>query len=347
MGARLVVGGLVVLAGLALALSFFLSSDRSPGPLGYRVVYEVDDLSGDEPRTSTEVLEVRKPYDSRVEIYEGSVTDGRVSGGQVTNRLFQWTLGEGGDPSFGIARPPGPPERDLSQRPLEDAVDAGLAEKGEERTLRGTRCQTYVWRRPYPNRVEPGDDRELVEACVTSDGILIEETWRLGGQAVRVTRATEIEPQLELSDERFLIGREPSGDETSRFFSERLRVNDEQDPPGNFLRPRLPRGFTIDRTTIVTEQPAQGIPGSIIYFESYVDGPELAFVEQGTSFAGPPWGTEGVEVELGEVGPGLVVFFADHVEVRISGGGDFVRVWARSRSRAVELAESLAPVDQE
>ena len=87
----------------------------APGPddeqlSGYRVVYRVVDAEPDAKNTSTEIVEVRRPYGGRVE----TRTDGETTTGRITSREHLWQLGDDGELEFGVLRPPGGPTRDAS-----------------------------------------------------------------------------------------------------------------------------------------------------------------------------------------------------------------------------------------
>lgn len=310
--------------------------------LDYRVVYEISEPLTEGSSVRTEVLEVRRPYDSRVELRVGEPPGGDIVTGSVTNRRYQWSLGAGGEPSFGLLRPPAGGERDLSAAALDDAVRRGLAEEGDGGRFAGQNCGTYLVRAPYPSPVAPPTETERTEMCVTSDGILLFESWTTRGREVRVTEAVEVTGNEAVEGSRFLIGEEPPVSRSSGFLEENYAVTEDEMPLATPLRPEAPEGFSPDRRATLRERGSAQTPPLLIYSEAFVKDDELVVVEQGTSLAGAPWGDEGVRVDLGDVGPGLVVFYADHVEVRISGGNNFVRVWARSEEPALRFARSLS-----
>lgn len=340
---------IIIVAGAAAAIALILVLPRTPEVpgvdevrLSYRVVYEVSEPFAEGSSTRTEVLEVRRPYDSRVELREGAPPGGDIVTGSVTNRRYQWNLGAEGEPSFGLARAPAGAERDMAAPALGDAVDRGLAEESGDGRFAGEECTTYAVRAPYPAPTAPPTEDDRTEMCVTAEGIMLFESWTVGGREVRVTEAVEVTRDQAVAGSRFLIGEEPPESESSGFLEENYVVTENEMPLATPLRPEEPEGFMLDRRATLRERGSAQAPPTLIYSEAYLDGSDLVVVEQGTSLGGAPWGNEGRRVELGELGPGLVVFYPDHVEVRISGGNNFVRVWARSEDVALSFARSLA-----
>lgn len=342
---------LVVLALGGIGLSFLASPPAtelgSSDIRGYRVVYRIEDRAGAAPRVTTETVEVRRPYDGRVEQRPGSPPGGDVTSGNVTNRDHFWQLTDGGALQFGVDRKPAGPARDGSHSALRDAADAGVVDAIGAGEVLGHRCAWFGYAEPAPQSLSRPSADSRVESCVDRNGIVLEEVWRLAGRVARIIEAVELSTEPP-PVRRFLGDRDPSSErvqqsEASALLMGRLAVSDQidgVDEPSIEVHP--PRGWRLDRRVVVAESGGAGAASQAIV-ETYTRGWALVVVERGThpSYV-PPWPVdEGVLTERGSFGRGRTVYFADRVEFRLAGDLGYVRISAPSRGFAISFARRL------
>jgi hypothetical protein len=345
------VAGPVVVLGL-LAAAIVAVSRLSPAPelrsasiTGYRVVYRVEDRAGPRPRVHTEVLEVRRPYDSRIEQRPGPPPGGDVTAGNVVNRDHQWQLEEEGKLQFGVVRAPGGPGRDASYSALHDAAQSRAIDEIGTGEVLGHPCRWFAYADPSPARLAPPTGHSRIETCVHPDGIVLLEVWTVSGRTARIIEAVELRRHTP-SRGRFLEDKDPSSENVRQtqvpgLLQRQFAVQDVTDiePPAIDIRP--PRGWRRDRRAVVAQPGA----GTQSLTETYLRRGIVVIVERGTHPTLPPsWPTrEGTTIALGSLGHGRLVYFLDRVELRLVGNLGFVRVTAPSRADALTFVRALRP----
>lgn len=342
---------LIVLASPALAASL---GTRSSGVLaaetsqGYRIVYRVEDRSRPQVRVTTEVVEVGRPYDGRLETRSGRPPGGEITSGQVTNRDYFWQLGEQGVPHFGVRRIPAGPARDVSYGALLDAVRGGVVDALGAGRIAGRRCTWFASGEPGPQRLEPATAEGRIESCVDRSGMLLSEVWVFGGKAARIVEAVSVSTRVP-SPRRFLNGKDLRSETLQRPDALRLIqgqfVVDEDADVDLPTAIRAPRGWRRDRRAIASTASGGGRATQFLS-ETFVSDGQLVVVERGTHPAlRPGWPVdEGGRIDLGTLGAGRVVYYADRVELRLIGNLGFVRVAAPSQRLAVEFARGLRAI---
>lgn len=181
----------------------------APSPVAVRVVSEVDDTAGLEPRRSQDVLLVRLPFDVRIE--HRDATGAALVSGLVVNRAASFRLEAASVvAALSGARPPGPLPGTYSAAALAAAVAAGAAERSGDGRVAGEDCRRSAWRDLDSVPLQRPTVTDRVEVCVTADGIAIEETATLAGRVVRHARAVTIERSAALIGDPFLQESPPS-----------------------------------------------------------------------------------------------------------------------------------------
>jgi hypothetical protein len=334
---------LLVVSALASASCSSVTSDlreRSIG--GYRVVYRIEDRANpSRPKVATEVVEVRRPYGGRVEVRDRS--------GRVTSREHLWVLGKGGELSFGVLRPPGPPARDASLAALRDASRAGLVEMIGSGEIQGRRCAWFAYRKPAPDALALPTSTDRIESCVDSVGIVLHEVWTIDGRGVRIVEATSVDDGAPPAS-RFLEGKDPAKEkvtqpEAGRLVETSTLVADvDRDRERTPLRVGPPEGWQSDRASVVAVTAGGESRPTQFLSETFLKDGKLAIVEIGSSAQlAPPWGTdEGERIRL-RSGEGRVLYFVDRVEIRLLSAIGFARVIAPSRAIALHFVNGLAP----
>lgn len=329
---------LVAAAVGALVWTVLLRDDATPTAFtepvsSYSVTYRVETL-GQPAAESTEAVDVERPHRRRVEVREDP--DGPPRSVTVTNRRFFWSFGEEGEEQVGALRPPARIDGEISGRALEDAVDEALVERGGEQEVAGEPCATFAYRDPPPAPLAEPTAEDRVAICVSPDGILLREEWRLGGDVVRLREAVSVDRSPDLDDDRFLVGREPSDTEASRLLASQRAVEEDVVPLDDPLQVDLPEGFSEDRRAAVTT--TGGSLSVRAFVQSFRRGAELVVVEQGTEqLGGPDWDpAEGREIDVGRV-----LHHASGAEVRVILDGRWARVQAATPGLARQVARSL------
>jgi hypothetical protein len=337
------------LAWFAAAVLLASCSSAGPGvrpaPLdGYRVVYRIVDVAPGSTDRSTEIVEVRRPYDGRVAVRR----DGRTITGRITSREYFWQVGRDDAIEFGVLRPPGGPTRDASFQALLDAVRAGQAIRaGSDTVLRRT-CVWFAYRDPAPEPVVPPTDDSRVESCVDASGVVLREVWTLRGSAARILEAIELE-RVAPKRKRFLEGHDPATEKVTK--PKGAELLETQTIVRDIIEGRVSspfafekvKGWRRDRVALVGSTAGQGARPTQFLSRSYVRGTsEVVVVETGSDpqFA-PPWRTsEGKRIAIG-AGEGRLVFGVDRVEIRVLSKLGFARVIAPSRSIAERFIRGL------
>ena len=340
---RLPLLALLVVSALASASCSSVTSDLHERAIGgYRVVYRIEDRANpSRPDVTSEVVEVRRPYGGRVEVRDHS--------GRVTSREHLWVLGKGGELSFGVLRPPGPPARDASLAALRDASRAGQAQATGSGTVAGRKCAWFAYRKPAPDELALPTSNDRIESCVDAVGIVLQEVWTIGRRTVRIVEATSIDDGAPPAS-RFLEDKDPATErvaqpEAGRLVETSTLVADvDRDRERTPLRVTPPEGWKSDRASVVAVTAGgEGRPTQFLS-ESFLRGTKLSIVEIGSSAQlAPPWGTDAGERIRLESGEGRILYFIDRVEIRLLSAIGFARVIAPSRQIALDFVNGLTP----
>lgn len=307
----------------------------------YRVVYQVVDTAGPQPATSTDVVEVRQPFESRLEHREGAPPGDEVLSSTVVNARFQFNSSRG-EERFATGRIPGPLPQTVSVEALDAAVDAGVAERlGAPSPGLSEPCVGYAYRRAG-EILDKADAQDRVEACVTADGIVLREAITLGGRTVRVAEAVEVDRNPSFSAETFLSQRDPSKEPDARLL-ETEQVVAEGENENSRVDMAAPKGFEIARQVTVNRQLGATSPQVVLFIRGFNRGSELVVTEELlTDTPRAPWAEdEGQPVELGEKRTGRVIHRSGHIEVRVTAGGKFVKVSSARPALALAVARTI------
>jgi hypothetical protein len=343
---RVTLIALVVLASTACGAPARVGPQIQPrDPLdGYRVVYRIVDPERDANSVATEIVEVRRPYDGRVE----TRPDGKMTTtGRVTSREHFWQLGKDEELQFGVLRPPGGPTRDASIEALRDAARAGRAVAGGTDVVLRRTCWWFGYRDPAPKPLLPPTDASRVESCVDSSGVVLREVWTLAGEPARVVEAVELDPSAP-AKKRFLEGKDPASTKVTtpkgaELVETQTLVRDvisgEVQTPFSFDKPK---GWKRDRVALVGSTAGQGARPTQFLSQTFLRGDELVVMETGSGpqFA-PTWSpSEGKRVAIG-AGEGRLVYGVDRVEVRVLSAIAYARVIAPSEALAMRFVRAL------
>jgi hypothetical protein len=326
--------------GASSSAIFVPGPDVAPAP-SFRVVYRVDDTAGPQPFVSTDVLQVRRPFEARLEHRLGAPPGGTIKSSTVENVRFRINASDN-DGHFATRRVPGPLSEAPSPDVLEAAVAAGVAERVGDGAVANERCIRYLYRQAGNEILARPDERRRVEACVTPDGILVREAIRLEGRQVRVVEAVDVDRHPRVERDTFMATEDP--DSTELLETAQL-VSEGKAPKGSKLvEVPVPTGFRTSSQATVNRQPGENSPMTAFFVASYQRGTEILAVEQLlTAGAEGPWPQdEGSVVDVGHGRSVRVLYRAAYIEVRLAPGGHLVRVMADRAAVALAVARSLA-----
>ncbi|HVM06981.1 MAG TPA: hypothetical protein VM345_00840 [Acidimicrobiales bacterium] len=185
--------------------------DARPLPIGgepgaYSIIYRVERYDPSRVVVSTDRLDVRRPFDSRVVGERGGHT---VS--ERVSRLGAIVLSTG-QGARSIVAPPAAASGDLRLSPvLADAVESGALERREQRRVIGRRCQVFRAGGPIaagdlvPVGTKAGEHADF---CVDESGLVLEDVWYQGGRAIQRRVAEKLDTTVSFDATHFVLANE-------------------------------------------------------------------------------------------------------------------------------------------
>lgn len=327
----------------------------TPGtePASFEVTYETTVGA----QVSTEVLSVRRPFESRLEVRKG-----RPPGAGVTSvRVSRFGALETDSPSaegLHLTVPPTIAASDLRLRhSLALALSEGRALEVGDDVVAGRPCRRSVVGGPVASGallpyVASGSER--AEICVDARGILVEERWFKDGGLLRHRRAVAVR-QLDTSTNPFSTGRTLPRAEFDGAVT--AVTEDSRLPLGSWELDGPIEGFSrLGRWTSISPRlgdangnafdPDEGRQASL--HEVWTRGIDVIFIEQGSLLGegGPlPAHPQAFPVELGRLGTGEAIHDLRLNEARANVPGfGFVRVAGTVPiDDVISIARRLAP----
>lgn len=324
-------------------------------PERYRVDYRVEGLGGDDRVVSTDRLWVRRPFESRLESFDGAEVQGEPSSVQVG--AFGALRAEGDqDTEVVVAVPPGPPASDTRvAAALAEAHDDGRFELRERREVLGRPCQVIRSATDLASGdLAPPGEENYADTCIDERGLVLEELLVVDGQALLRRVAVDLDLDPDLADVSFAGGEQTvSTEEGGGFLGE---TEPDSRAPGPFFEPTAPEGF--DRLGRFAVIPAQHENFTDItrrdhrltyVSDVFVDGPSVVVFDQGGTFGDvdPFPDLAGVAVEVDGLGTATLSYGrSGPVLVVPRGHGDFLRArGTTSPAVLLDLLEDLEEVE--
>ena len=304
-------------------------------PLSFEVTYE----TAIGKQVSTEILSVRRPFESRLEVRTGR-PPGTAAKSVRVSRFGALETDSPTAEALHLTVPPTIAASDLRVRhSLVQAVTDGRAIERGAGVVTGRPCLRYVVGGPVASgALVPyvPDGPERAEICVDARGILLEERWFKDDRLLRHRRAVAVR-QLDSSTDQFSIGRdlpraEFDGAVTAVTETSRL-------PLGSWELDGPIEGFSrLGRWTSISPRlgnangnafdPDEGRQASL--HEVWTRGIDVLFIEQGSLLGegGPlPAHPQAFPVDLGPLGRGEAIHDLRLNEARANVPGfGFVRV---------------------
>ena len=272
-------------------------------PTSYRAVYLAESFEDSKATSTTEEIEIRRPFDARVQIREGEPPGGTVqfegrsafaTYGNYTESGAAQVAGNAPTVALGDMRLAGS---------LDELVARGLFVPGDRHRALGQQCQVYRTGSPLQSlKITAPTDSDYSDACLTDAGLILEEVTVVGGTLSQRLTATELEIDPVLDPAAFAIEGDRVGPDQGGV--EVTEVDGAAAPAaGYWSLDAPPAGFTFQGRYLV--QAAEG-PSHV---DVYVRGTDVLTVRQGAPAAEPEMGEagDGRDVDLGPLGQGSVV----------------------------------------
>jgi hypothetical protein len=325
--------------------------------MAYRLVYRVEAYGSSGSIVDTEVHEVRRSFEARVE-----TRTGEPPGTDLTT-LSIWGFG------FTEIGAPGQQRATLIGEPvlpggeagvtgdLTDAIDAGsLVYREQQQAILGRDCYRYRTGGPVDVvRLTEPTRTDFADLCIDDAGLVLSESWVVKGQLFRRRTAVELDTDATFDDNRF----QPTG--TAPVFGEGGGLIGQVTPDSQFpdvvhwALPAPPEGFrhrglySFTPAAPTTAELGDGstvLTGLSDVYESGADA--VIIVNGGTNDHTDAIGDVGGDsVDLGDLGTGFVRRRARGAEILVRlDRGRFVKVHGTlPLDDLVAIARSLVPLD--
>jgi hypothetical protein len=324
----------------------------------YSVTYRIERYDKTAVVVSTDVLDVRRPYDAHV---AGSTPTTTTAAERVTRfGILGLATGTG---ARTLVNPPAPAGSDLRlEHVLTDAVKARALSIREQRKVLGRPCQVYR----AGSTVAAGDlvalgakPGEYSDFCVDRTGLLLEEVWFKDGRPLQRRIASRVRENPKLDDARFALPNEQAFpfDQGNGFMRDADPTSALAGPGWKLDNP--PAGFTYRGRYAV--QPPQLSPFArdplteprpreqIAMVDVWERGPDILVLSQTIAAdiaALPSTANNSIDVDLGAVGKGKAVLDLRSNDVRVElPQARFLRLYGTlARDDLVALARTLTPI---
>jgi hypothetical protein len=289
----LLAGGLALAA--AATTAWLLTSDEA-AQTTLRVEYRVVEPGG---LAHTETLEVDRPYRARTQVFAGD----RPTGGFVWTESAVFTI-KAAEVQRSQDVPPSQPGPDSGlDVALPLALQQGLVRLEGPASYAGRTCTWWLSRHPLESGAfELPTDADRVRTCVTGDGLVLAQLWRIAGKDVVSREAVSVEQARSLTDEELFGGEAPGGG----LGLLRVRALDEPADPPLAMIAKAPAGFAFDRGAVTAQLDGpDGQASAVSDVAVYLRGGRLAVLQE-TQPQGRPaqLPDRGESVDLGALGTG-------------------------------------------
>lgn len=302
-------------------------------PTSYRAVYLAESFEHSKATSTTEEIEIRRPFDARVRIREGEPPGGTVRfEGRSTFAMYGNYTESGAAQVAGNAPTVALGDMRLAGS-LDELVARGLFVPGDRHRALGQECQVYRTGSPLQSlEITAPTDSDYSDACLTDAGLILEEVTVVGGRLSQRLTATELEIDPVLDPAAFTIEGDRVGPDQGGV--EVTEVDGTAAPAaGYWSLDAPPAGFAAQGRYLV--QAAEG-PSHV---DVYVRGTDVLTVRQGAPAAEPEMAAAGDarHVDLGPLGQASVVISSIGTTLVAHPGADAF----------VHVAGTIAPAELE
>jgi hypothetical protein len=333
-----------------------------PVPLAYRVTYRVDTGTPVGHVVRTEVLEVNRPWQTRLTTRVGAPPGGRVSDVRVGD-FGKLDVRSPAQPDSVLVLPP-----DLAPSDLRLDVDLAALERAggigqrERRAVLARPCQVYRSTAPPQGQAIDrlrAESPDVVDSCVDRDGLVLEQVQLYKGKLLLRRRAVRVDTSPQFAPDTFSITKDPTvpvgigGGSVVR-----VDPASAASAPGiSFVLDTAPDGFTHEgRYAVVASTPpaGEGLPQGnrrAGFVDVWRNGADVLLLDQtGMTYGGDALGRLPLArtVDAGPLGRALAAPGArmSQVAARLT-DGRYVRVAGTLPvARLVEIMRTLRRIEQ-
>lgn len=326
-------------------------------PAAYRIVYRVETFAGArEPMVTRDEISVRRPFEARTTKRSGPAEEDAVRSEQVAALGRIYVPKAPSSDAVLLETGPSLAPSDLRIAPvLEDLISAERAEPREWRRVGSRPCQVVRFGGPISSgTVAPmlAPEVEYADACVSEQGLVLEEVWVERGRVQRRRLATTVETggNAVASTSFTMDAQEPLPvDEGGGSFRAVEPASAYEAP--FWVLDAAPLDEHLGRWAVVTpsgrdpkdEEAKEQRLGSVA--DVWRSGIEVVVVEQGSTAGGvdPFPLASGPKVSVEGLGDGEVILDLRTSELRFRRpGGYFLRVFGTvGATRLEEIARNL------
>lgn len=260
-----------------------------PEPAGYHAVYRAESYQGSKVTHSTEDVSIQRPFDGRVTIREGTSPTGTI---QFDGKSTLGSYSNATSAGPGQVSDDAPTEAFGDLRltsSLDQLVAKGLFVPRERRHALDRDCQVYRTGSPLQSlKITAPTAKDYADACIDTNGLLVEEVSVASGKLSQHLTATEITTNPTFDDGTFTMDGDKVGADQGASTLTSLDVNTAPGPGYWVLD--APAGFD-HRGRYQLDAPDQssqgGPPPSTSYVDVYVKGIDVLILHQGPNVAEP------------------------------------------------------------
>lgn len=282
----------------------------------YRIDYRVESRGGDEVVVTSDRLVVRRPFESRLETFDGPVPDGEPSSVQI--EAFGVLYADGVDSEeVVVAVPPGPPGADTRiEAGLASALEEERFELGPRREVLGRTCQVIRTAALLATGdLAPPGARDHAETCIDAAGLVLEEVLVVEGSMLLRRLAIDVDAQPDVDGAMFETGDQTIPVDSGGGFLAETEPDSRQ--PGMFFESQPPAGHDrLGRYIVIPPQqenfsdPLRKGHRLTYLSDVFIDGASVVVLDQGGTLGGidPFPDPQGVEVDIDGLGTGLLSY---------------------------------------
>jgi hypothetical protein len=283
-------------------------------PAGYHAVYRSESYDGATATLATEDLSVRRPFDGRVTIREGTTPagarqfEGRSTLGSYGNYTESGPGQVSGDAptvAFGDVR--------LASS-IDDLLAKGLFVLRERRRTLGRECQVYRTGTALQSlKITAPTPTDYADACLDESGLVLETVTVVGGKTTQHLTATELVVDPAFEPSTFTVDGDPVAFDQGG--SVLTPLDAAVAPVAGFWQLEAPPAGFDHRGRYQLQSADQGDPGSgrtvTTYADVYVRGTDIVVLRQGPVGGEPDLSSAasgGDPADLGPLGQGRLMF---------------------------------------
>jgi hypothetical protein len=306
-------------------------------PASYELTYRIETAGSEAAETRTEVVTVRRPYDSHVVVRTGDAPSGDLEVDVRSNLGLYADTTDPSAPDIGSGIPAAALADVRVDGVLDDLVAAGLFVPRERREVAGRTCQVYrTGQVVEAQQLAAPTDTNYADACIDAAGLVLEEVAFVDGTAQLYEIAVAVDTTTPPPDDEFAITGEPRSFDDGGI--EVTSIDPDTAPYAGYWTPTpQPAGATHTGRYLVrrpdaaqtTTTAGTSSPGVETYVDVYTNGASFVIVQQGAVADAPDRDTTlGKDVDGGALGQARVAYGLAGATLVAKGPSNFVEITA-------------------